>query len=105
MVLKFFMKGDYVSMWMAFDVLPWGMLSVFLGGVVIGLIGFSKLLKRLKTHYHDTLMATLLGIILGSMHTIWPWKKVVSTYLNSKGEEIPLIQQNILPPDMTSLFR
>jgi putative membrane protein len=37
------------------------------------------------------------GFLLGSLNGIWPWKEIISTRLNSKGEMVPLVQKNMLP--------
>ncbi len=45
---------------------------VGLGGVV-GLALFSSLLNRLLRDHHDTVIAALIGIMLGSLRILWPW--------------------------------
>ena len=42
-------------------------------------------------------MALLTGFILGSLNKVWPWKEVISWRTNSKGEEVPLIEESIMP--------
>jgi putative membrane protein len=37
--------------------------------------------------------------MIGSLNKIWPWKETLTTRLNSKGEIIPVIQQNLWPTD------
>ncbi|NNC82567.1 MAG: DUF368 domain-containing protein [Flavobacteriales bacterium] len=70
---------------------------VFAAGALIGLIGFSKILRYLfKSHYRITI-AMLTGFMLGSLAKVWPWKETLSTRINSKGEEVPLLQDNIWP--------
>jgi putative membrane protein len=44
-------------------------------------------------------VALLAGFMLGSLNKIWPWKETLSTRLNSKGEIVPLIQQNLWPTE------
>jgi len=66
-------------------------------GAIIGLLSFSKLLKWLFQNYKNLTLATLTGFILGSLNKIWPWKETLSTRVNSKGEEVPLLQENISP--------
>jgi putative membrane protein len=39
----------------------------------------------------------------GALRTVWPWKEVVSTRLNSKGEVVPLVQHNVLPATAADL--
>ncbi|MBT8305113.1 MAG: DUF368 domain-containing protein [Bacteroidia bacterium] len=66
-------------------------------GAIIGLLSFSKLLKWLFANYKNLTLATLTGFILGSLNKIWPWKVTLSTRVNSKGEEVPLLQESISP--------
>lgn len=63
---------------------------VFCAGAVAGLVGFSRVIKWLLDRHHDRLMAVIVGILLGSTHLLWPWKKVV--------EGVPFSgQPNLLP--------
>lgn len=66
-------------------------------GAVIGLLSFSKLLKWLFKNYHNLTLAILTGFILGSLNKIWPWKKVLSYRTNSKGEQVPFLDESISP--------
>lgn len=72
-------------------------LSAIAIGVIIGLLSFSKLLKWLFTHYKQEMLVVLTGIMLGSLNKVWPWKKTVSTYLDSHQEIKPLLEQSISP--------
>lgn len=54
-------------------------------GAVSGLIAFSKLLKYLLHHYHNTLIAVLTGFLIGSLWKIWPWKKDQMIYVKEVG--------------------
>ncbi len=33
----------------------------------------------------------------GTLGKIWPWKEVLEWRINSKGEQVPLIEQNLSP--------
>jgi putative membrane protein len=72
-------------------------LSAIAIGVIIGLLSFSKLLKWLFAHYKQEMLVVLTGIMLGSLNKVWPWKKTVSTYLDSHNEIKPLLEQSISP--------
>ncbi len=48
-------------------------IAVFGLGAGLGLGLFSKLLKWLLEHYHDTTMAVLVGLMIGSLRALWPW--------------------------------
>ncbi len=48
--------------------------GVFILGCAVGLGLFSKLLSFLLSRYHDLTMATLIGLMLGSLRTLWPFQ-------------------------------
>jgi putative membrane protein len=50
-------------------------LVVFASGCALGLVCFSKVLRRLLNHYHGATMAVLCGFMLGSLRKIWPFQK------------------------------
>jgi len=69
---------------------------VAIGGVV-GLVTFAQILGWLFKRYHDITIAVLIGLMVGSLRKIWPWKKVVSSILDRDGIPIPVEEINILP--------
>lgn len=72
-------------------------LGVFGVGCLIGLGTFSRVLSWLFKHYHRPTMAALTGFMLGSLNKIWPWRNVLSYRTNSKGEQVPFLEENVLP--------
>ncbi|ANW95140.1 hypothetical protein AXE80_02045 [Wenyingzhuangia fucanilytica] len=66
-------------------------------GAIVGLLSFSRVLKWMFVHYKNTTLAGLTGFILGSLNKIWPWKETITTRINSKGIEVPVLQNSILP--------
>lgn len=48
-------------------------IAVFLLGAVLGIIGFSKVLKWMLKHYYNVLFAFLIGMMLGSLRKLWPF--------------------------------
>lgn len=81
-------------------------LGVFGAGCVLGLALFSRVLSWLFRKHHDLAIAILAGLMLGSVRKLWPWKETVLTRINSHGVEVPLVEENIMPPvlDGTVLF-
>jgi len=71
-------------------------------GALVGLISFAQILGWLLKRYYDLTMAILIGLMLGSLRKIWPWKETVTTFINSHGKEIPSLQSNIIPSSFTS---
>jgi putative membrane protein len=46
----------------------------FLGGAVIGLILFSRILSWLLDHYYAATLSVLIGFLIGSLYVIWPYQ-------------------------------
>lgn len=72
-------------------------LGVFGCGAVVGILSFVRVLSFLLQRYHNTMLALLTGFMLGTLFKVWPWKHTVSTRINSHGETVPLVQENVLP--------
>jgi len=70
---------------------------VFGAGVVTGLLSFARFLSWLLGRYHDLTISALAGFIIGSLNKIWPWKETITTRINSHGDIVPVIQNNISP--------
>ncbi len=49
--------------------------GVFIVGIGLGIISFVPLLKRVLARHHDLTMATLTGLMAGSLRALWPWKE------------------------------
>jgi putative membrane protein len=52
-------------------------LVVFAAGCVTGLAVFAPILNAGLKRYHDTVMAALVGLMLGSLRVLWPWPEGV----------------------------
>lgn len=48
-------------------------LGVFMVGCVVGLALFSRVLHWGLVHYEMTLLAALIGLMVGSLRVLWPW--------------------------------
>lgn len=72
-------------------------LTLFALGCILGLLSFSRVLSWAFSQYHQLTLALMGGFLLGSLNKVWPWKYTLAYTLNAKGEEIPLVQQNISP--------
>lgn len=71
--------------------------GVFGLGCLLGLATFSRLLSWTFKHYKNPTLAVLTGFMLGSLNKIWPWRNVLETRVNSKGEVVPFLEQSVLP--------
>ncbi len=65
-------------------------LSVFVIGCLIGIIGFSKLLGHLLRNFYNQTMSLIVGFISGTIPVIWPWKEIIF-FTDEKGN--PLINE------------
>lgn len=89
--------GLYSHVLTAVKDFQWLMLVAFGAGCSVGLLTFSYFLSWLFKRYHDWTLALLTGFLVGSLSLVWPWKTVLSYYVNSKGERLALVQENVLP--------
>ncbi|MCO6499745.1 MAG: DUF368 domain-containing protein [Vicingus serpentipes] len=89
--------GSYETILGAIKDFKLATIAVFAIGCLTGLLSFSKLLNWMFKKYHDITIALLTGFLVGSLNKIWPWKFTLSTRINSHGETVPFIQENILP--------
>ena len=71
--------------------------GVFGLGCLVGLASFSRLLSWTFKNYRNITLAALTGFMLGSLNKIWPWRNVIETRINSSGEEVPFIEENVWP--------
>lgn len=76
-------------------------LFIVAAGAGVGIVSFAQILGWLFKRYHDATVAVLIGLMLGSLRKIWPWKETVSYILDRHNEQIPTVQNNILPAAWT----
>lgn len=80
--------GAYEPVLQALITLDWPIVLVFSSGCLIGLLSFSHLLYWLLQQHRANTLAGLLGILAGSLYTLWPWRheitdaEGVSRYVN-----------------------
>ena len=91
------MLGMYSHILGAIKGLDIAVLSLFGAGCVIGILSFSRVLNWLLKHYHGLTMAMLTGFMIGSLNKVWPWKQTLTYRTNSRGEQVPLLEQNVSP--------
>lgn len=81
-------------------------LAIVAIGAAVGLVTFAQLLGRLFERYHDTTVALLTGLMIGSLRKVWPWKEDIAWLrdvdgeflVDSAGQRIVVQQADILPP-------
>ena len=47
---------------------------VFCAGCLVGILSFARVMSRLFTSYPSGTLAALIGMMLGSLRALWPWK-------------------------------
>jgi len=73
--------SSWVSGGLSPRALPWaaaGLLGAFCAGAAIGLAAFTRLLAWLMKRFHSQVMGFLIGLIVGSLWTLWPFKDYAS---------------------------
>jgi putative membrane protein len=96
--------GKYEQLLMAVNDRDIAMLLAFMLGAALGISLFARLLSYLFKNYHDLVIAALTGFMIGSLRKLWPYKETISTRINSKGYEVPVLEQNILPEFFSNEF-
>ncbi len=80
------------------DFLP---ILLFGCGGVLGLIFFARVLRWLLHRYHDVTVAALIGLMIGSLRKIWPWKETAETFTKGQDPTGAAVQQNVLPASVS----
>ena len=61
-------------------------IGIFAAGAFVGLFSFARILSYLFKKYPNNTMATMIGVLIGSLGKLWPWKKITSVYNKVTGE-------------------
>lgn len=72
-------------------------LAIFASGCGLGLLLAARLIEKALHNYRSATLGFLLGLMIGALDKIWPWKEVLSYRVNSKGSSVPLEQISISP--------
>jgi len=89
--------GKYKYILEAVDTKDIAVLAIFALGCIIGLLSFARLISWFLKNYQSITVAILAGFMVGSFNKVWPWKVVETFRINSDGEQVPLIDHNVLP--------
>lgn len=82
------MIGMYAAVIGAVDDRAFGELALVGIGAVVGLALFSTLLGWLLDHHGDTVMAAMVGLMLGSLRVLWPWPNGVGVISEDESEVV-----------------
>lgn len=80
-----------------------GILGLFALGCIAGLLSFSHVLSWLLRDFRSYTLAFLTGLIIGALGKVWPWKQVISYRVNSSGEQVPLVEEVLMPHSFETL--
>jgi len=73
-------------------------LAVLVLGGLVGIVSFAQLLGWLFRRFRDPTVAVLIGLLIGSLRKIWPWKEVPALTPGASGVPLPAEEVNVLPP-------
>lgn len=65
--------GLYPFILAAIHTFQFGVLAVFASGCAFGLLAFAHVLRWMLARWRNVALATLTGIMLGSLNKVWPW--------------------------------
>lgn len=71
-------------------------------GCVVGLLLFTRLLKFLLERFHDPTLASLTGLIIGSLYAIWPFRSWKWDLPNAEALRQKVFLDNVLPRELGS---
>ncbi len=98
------MMGMYAAVFTALHDRDIVSIGVFGLGTIVGLALFSTALGWLLEHHHDVLLASLIGLMLGSFRLLWPWPNGVGIISEEPGEsksgtglELPTADNFVVP--------
>ena len=98
------MLGKYQTVLSAVSQRDIGTIALVAMGAAIGLVTFAQILSWLFKRYHDTTVAVLIGLLLGSLRKVWPWKVDIQwltdeagQFVLEHGERIAVKQINVMP--------
>ena len=75
--------GGYSYLIKSLDNLEMIVIFTFISGALIGLLGFSRILKYLFNNHRDAAYTIMLGLVVGSIEKVWPWNKSFSIELSN----------------------
>jgi putative membrane protein len=90
--------GKYAYVLNAVGELDLSVIVPFALGCALGLAGFSRVVSWALARWHDTVMAGLVGLLLGSLWRIWPYQQLTTVIVRDKPRVIaaePYLPQSL----------
>ena len=69
----------------------------FVLGAFLGLLSFSRMLKKILHNFRAQTLAILTGFMLGSLHILWPWKEQIELLFTHRDGREEWITKNVFP--------
>lgn len=91
------LMGLYATVLGAVKSFDLAVLAVFAAGCLVGILSFARVLSWLLARYRDLTLAFLTGLMLGSLNKVWPWKHTLTWRTDSRGQQVPVLQENLWP--------
>lgn len=93
--------GQYEAVLQAVTDRNFGLLVFLAAGGAVGLALFARLLGWLLRRYHAVVIAFLIGMLIGSLRKVWPWREPVD---GGSHTEAYVPEQLVFPPLDWNLF-
>lgn len=92
--------GKYEYVLNAVHDLNIGVLVIFALGCGIGILTSARIISWLFEKYHDSTMAAIVGIMIGSLYTVWPWRQATRVTGEYGTEEFKVLtDQPVMPAE------
>jgi len=88
--------GKYQQVFTAVHERDLTIIALFGLGAVVGLLGFSRLLKRLLARFYAETMAFLVGLMLGSLRKVWPFRNTLEEKII--GDKVRILRDECMWP-------
>ena len=98
--------GVYFEILLAINNRDFTLLITFAIGCGLGLLAFTRLLNFLLERYHDLTVSFLIGLMIGSLYGLWPFREfeVVSSQRIDFAHVLPRINTNLVITFVAFLF-
>ena len=73
-------------------------------GCLLGLIVFARVVKHALQKAPGMTMAFFLGVLIGTLPKVWPWKLPLTMFVKEEGALLPIDALQVTPHDMKMLF-
>jgi len=96
--------GAYAPVIAAIKGLDLVRIAAFGAGMIVGLLGFSRVLRWLLDRHRGPTLAILTGFLLGSLNALWPWKeRIRELYTHSDGR-VEWLKANAWPASTADIW-